>query len=413
MSRSTAPFRSAAFVRYQVARLFGTLAMQMVGVAVAWQVYLLTDSTTALGLVGGVQFVPLLFLWPITGTLADRYDRRRVALVAWAGLLVATTALLALSLLRAPPFAAILGALFVVGCARSLSAATGPALLPMLVEPEDFPAAAAWSSTVFSVGVIVGPAIGGLCTAAFDASGAYVVAATLLTVAVGALRGVRPIRAADRSQRPRSLADALAGLRLVFQHPILLGAISLDLFAVLLGGAVALLPVYARDILHVGATGFGTLRAAPAVGALVMAVWLTTRPPRRRIGTLLYATVAVFGLATIGFGLSTTFLPALAFLALSGAADEVSVWIRQNVVQLATPDALRGRVSAVEFVFIGASNELGELESGLLASAIGPVPAVVVGGFGTLGVVGLASVMSPALRRVDTLADVRPPHVAG
>ncbi len=407
MSRSTAPFSSPSFVRYQLARLFSILAMQIVSVAVGWQVYMLTNSTTALGLVGGIQFLPLLFLWPVTGSLADRYDRKRVVWVAWAGAWLGTVCLWLLSLAAVPSFTAILATLLVLGSARALSAAAGPALLPSLVEPEDFSAAAAWSSTTFSVGVILGPAMGGVCTAFIDTTGAYAVAAGLLTLGLIALRGVRPIRPADRSQRPTTWSDAMAGLRLVFDHPILLGAISLDLFAVLLGGAVALLPVYARDILHVGPVGFGALRAAPAVGALVMAVWITARPPTRRIGWTLYASVGAFGLATIGFGLSTTFLPALLFLVLVGATDGISVWIRQIVVQLATPDAVRGRVSAVEFVFIGASNELGELESGLLATAIGPVGAVVAGGFGTLGIVALASGLSPALRRVDTLADIR------
>ncbi len=406
--RSLAAFRSAPFRRFQTARLLGVLGMQMMVVAIGWQVYDLSHSTFDLGLVGGAQFLPLLLTWPFAGVVADRFDRRRVALAAWSAFLLCELLLFAATWTGQISVGTILGVSLLLGTARSFSAAAGPALLPMVVPEEDFPSAAAWSSTAFSVGVIVGPALGGIAYAwAGDATGAYGLAIVLHVAAVVALWTVVPLRSGPPAARSQNWQDALAGLRIVWQHPILFGAISLDLFAVFLGGAVALLPVYARDVFHLGPEGLGLLRASPAVGATAMAVWLSGYPPQRRIGWWLYATVGVFGLATIAFGLTTDLVSACICLVAVGASDQISVWIRQNVVQLATPDAYRGRVSAVEYVFIGASNELGEFESGMLASAVSPVWAVVGGGLGTLAVVGASAVATPHLRKLDRLDDLR------
>ena len=402
-----AAFRSPAFRRYQAARVLSILAMQGVSVAVGWQIYDLTHSALDLGLVGGVQFVPLLLLWPLTGTLADRFDRKSVLLGAYVWLLLVIVGLAALAVRGGSVVAPIYALLFAIGIGRAVSGPASSAMLPQLVPPEDFPNAASWSSTLSSVGVIAGPALGGAAYAwAGGAVGAYVLSAGLLTLATLSLATVSP-RAVAKAREPLTLQAALVGVRFIRRHPVLLGAITLDLFAVLLGGAVALLPVYARDLLHTGPEGLGVLRAAPAVGAGLTALFLSARPLRRNVGTTLYVTVAAFGLATIAFGLSTSGIGALVALLLIGATDEVSVFIRQNVVQLATPEAMRGRVGAAEFVFIGASNELGELESGLAAAWIGPVAAVVGGGIGTLVVVALSAWLMPALRRVDRMDELR------
>lgn len=394
-------------MRYQAARFGGILAMQIVSVAVAWQVYDLTRRPLDLGLVGLVQFVPLAVGWPITGTLIDRFERRGL-IVALYGVHVLLALGLAGLATTGAGVPAILGALFVVGCARAMLAPASSATLPQLVPIEDFANAATWSSTLSSVATVAGPALGGAVYAwAGGAVSAFAVAAVLLAVAMYGMTRVtfRPI---ELSREPLGWAAAMAGLRFIRRTPVVLAAVTLDLFAVLFGGAVALLPIYARDIFHAGPDALGWLRAAPAVGAGAMAVFLAFRPLTRRVGRALLVTVAVFGVATIAFGFSTEFWPAMIALVVVGASDEVSVFIRQNIVQLATPGPLRGRVSAAEFVFIGASNELGEMESGFAAAWLGVVPAVVWGGVGSLAVVALAAIFARSLRRLDSFAELRP-----
>lgn len=395
-------FDYPAFGRYQAGRVASMVATQVGGVAVGWHVYATSSSVLDLGLVGGVQFLPVALGWPITGTLADRMPRRTVLLWGMALELAAWTAMAVLAAIGAP-VAHFLAALFVAGCARAVKAPAATALLPNLVPAAVFPNAVSLNSSLFALSVVGGPAIGGAVYAATGgAVPCFVLAATLSTLASGVYLGLPPVKPAA-STRAATLADALEGLRYIRAQPVLLAAITLDLFAVLLGGAVALLPVYARDILHVGPDGLGWLRASPAMGAALFAIVLARWPISRRAGPILLITVAGFGLATIGFGLSRDMATAMACLFVVGATDEVSVFIRHVIAQRWTPDALRGRVSAAEFVFIGASNELGELESGLLAAAVGPVAAVVLGGVGSLVVVVVTLLVARDLRRLDSL----------
>ncbi len=365
----------------------------MLGVAVGWQVYDLTHSAFALGMVGLVQFVPALLLALPGGLAADRYERRSIQMVGF-GLLAAVSVLLILiSLLPGVRALWIFPVIALVGASQAFLGPAGQSILPLLVSSEDFPRAVAWSSSVSQVAAIAGPAIGGILYA-FGAACVYGVSAACYAASVLLLLRVAPRLRLESAEKP-GLDGLLTGLQFVFSRPILLGAISLDLFAVLFGGATALLPIYARDILHVGPWGLGLLRSAPAVGAAMMALWLAQRPMRKRAGTRMLWFVAVFGAFTILFGLSRSFVLSLAALVGLGAADTVSMVIRHTMVQMGTPDENRGRVSAVNAVFIGASNELGEFESGLTAAWFGTVPAAVLGGVGTLVVVALWAVLFP------------------
>ncbi|MFZ5481370.1 MAG: MFS transporter [Myxococcota bacterium] len=403
-----AAWQSPAFRRYQGARLCGILGMQALHVATGWQIYELTRRPLDLGIAGGVQFLPLLFLFPITGSLVDRFDPRRIVALAYAWQAVLAAALAAMTWAGLDEVWPIWLVLLGMGVGRSLAAPASSALLPQTVPIERFANAASWTSTVWSTGVIVGPALGGAMVAwAGGAAGAYVFTAALLVVGLAQLARLEA-RPATRAREPVSVDVMLAGLRYLWSRPILLGAVTLDLFAVLLGGAVALLPVFAKDLLAVGPEGLGLLRGAPAAGALVTAAWLSFHPVRRHAGLVLYGTVAIFGLATVAFGLSESFWLSLAALVVVGASDEVSVFIRRNVVLLATPEELRGRVSAAEFVFISASNELGELESGLAAAWLGPKRAVVWGGLGTLAVVAIAAWRTKELRTLDRMEELKP-----
>lgn len=406
MATAHAAFRSPAFRRFQAARLLGILGLQMQAVAVGWQVYDLTRRPLDLGLVGLVQFIPAMLLWPFTGVIVDRVDRRLVVLATLVGY-AATAALLAMwATVGVTTPAPIYATLVLLAVCRAFAAPAQQALLPQLVPKEDFPNAVTWSSSLFQLGAVAGPALGGAVYAVTgSARGVYLVAVGLVLTAACVLLTVRPREAARPQGRP-GWSELFEGVRYVRERPVLLGAISLDLFAVLLGGAVALLPIYARDILQVGPGGLGLLRAAPAIGAAAMAIFLAFRPIGGRAGHKLLAAVAVFGLATIGFGLSDHFWLSVAALVVVGASDEMSVVIRQTIVQIATPDDKRGRVSAVNFLFIGMSNEIGELESGLTAHWFGARRAVVLGGCGTLLVVALAAWLAPSLRRVDRLEDV-------
>lgn len=393
------------FPRFVCAQTADFLAYHMLTVAVGWLMYDLTGSALHLGYIGLVQFLPQLLLTFVVGHVADRYDRRKVALMAM-GVLFLTTSALAWSILFGTlTEGPLLACAALLGAARSFVHPTMLALMPSLVTQAQLPRCLAISATGRQSGVILGPALGGALYALGPAVvclacvGAFGVAMTLLF-------GVRPPAPPQRREVP-GLRAAFDGLAYIRRRPELLGAISLDLFSVLLGGATALLPIFARDILDVGPQGLGLLRAAPAAGAVVMSLWLTRWPlgvkDGAKVGRTMFAAVGVFGLATIVFGLSRSFVLSLASLFALGLADMVSVVIRSSLVQLETPDAMRGRVSAVNSVFIGTSNQLGEFESGLTAAWFGAAPAVVLGGVCTLAVAGLWIRLFPELWRRDRL----------
>lgn len=395
-----------AYRRLLVSRLAAALAVQIQSVVVGWQLYDMTHSALTLGWVGLAQFLPMAALVLPAGDAADRLPRRWLLLASFVAMAVASALFLALTLAGTRSPVGFYGVLVLFGIARAFSGPSYTALLPQIVGEARLPKAIALNSSVFQIAVIGGPALGGAVYLAGPAA-AYALCAVLFAgaaLAVGLIRAVLPARA-DTSKLP-ALQRFAAGIVYIRTRPIILGAISLDLFAVLLGGATALLPVYAHSILHVGPLGLGALRSAVAVGAFAMGLYLARVSLTRRAGHVMFAAVAVFGLGTIVFGLSTNFLLSFAALVVMGAADMISVYVRSSLIQLATPDAMRGRVNAVNMLFIGASNELGEFESGVTAALVGTVPAVILGGLGTLGVVGLWMWLFPALRRVDTLEDV-------
>lgn len=391
--------RQPIFLRFWLMRICSTLGFQIVAVVVGWQVFALTGSTFALGLVGLAQFLPMIVVSVPAGHVADRYDRRLVIRLCQ---LVEALAVASLALGSYEGWIgthAIFAAVALIGAARSFEGPTVSALLPGIVPAPQLTTALALSTSAMQTATIVGPALGGALYLGGTAL-AYGVAAALFLLASLAVAGIRITRTPPRRE-PVSVASLLSGFVYIRDHPVVLGAISLDLAAVLLGGATALLPVYARDILHTNALGLGLLRAAPAGGALVMSVLLARRPLRRRVGVTMFAAVAVFGMATIAFGVSTSLPVSLAALVVLGASDVISVVIRGTLVQLETPDGMRGRVSAVSSLFIGTSNQLGEFESGTTATLFGTVPAVVAGGIGTILVALAWSRLFPALRRTD------------
>ncbi len=414
MSHPTHSARAVLALRdfrlFVATRFLAVVAYQMVGVAVGWQIYDLTRAPLYLGYAGLAEFLPAFLLALPAGQAADRFDRRLLLAFCLLGQWSAALALLVLAVRPAPAVTAIFAVVALTGMARAFLAPATQSLLPRLVPLEVFPRAVALSSTVMKVASIAGPALGGLLYV-WGPAAVYAAAAVLTATAMWSATRLRarPARSTATgiaaAKGAEGLDGLLAGVRYVWSRKDILGAVSLDLFAVLLGGATALLPVYARDILHVGPAGLGLLRGAPSIGAAAMALVLARRPLERAAGVKLFAAVVVFGLATIVFGLSRSFMVSLAALAVLGAADMVSVVVRQTLVQLRTPDAMRGRVSAVNWVFIGASNELGEFESGLTAAWFGTVPAVVLGGLGTLAVAALWAWRFPELRRVDGLAD--------
>lgn len=379
----------------------------MQAVAVGFQIYALTHQPIALGYVGLAQFLPVVTLSLATGHVADRFDRRAILLACHVLAALCSVVFWLLAREANPSLFALYGTLVVLGVSRAFSGPASSALLPSLIPTAHFANAASWQSTLWQIGSIGGPSLGGLLYGLHgSAEPVYLAAALGLTAATLLLACIRT-RSGRMERRPPSIATVLAGLRYVWITKILLGSISLDLFAVFLGGAVALLPIYATDILHVGAQGLGLLRSAPAVGAAGMAIFLAFRPLRRHVGRTMMLYVALFGAATIVFGLSTNFALSLAALTVLGAADMVSMVVRMTVEQAAAPPSMRGRVSAVKFVFVGASNELGDLESGVAAALLGTVPAVVVGGMGTMLVVAIWSVLFPSLRNVDRFEDVK------
>ncbi|TCP02192.1 MFS transporter [Rubrivivax gelatinosus] len=394
-------FAHRGFVLFWFARLAGTAAGQMAMVAVGWQMYDLTGSAWDLGLVGLLQFAPAMLLALPAGQLIDRVHRGRI-LAASLGATAAVSALLWLA--SAGDWASrelLLGVSIALGVVRAFQMPAQQALVPSLVPPVLLPRALAFSSAGMQAAIIAGPAIGGVVYVA-GAAAVYAACAALFGLGTALALAVR-YEHAPPPATPVTRETLLAGVRFVWQKKPVLGAISLDLFAVLLGGATALLPMFAKDILHVGPWGLGLLRSAPAVGALLMSILLTRWPVRRRTGRVLLGAVAVYGVAQLVFGLSTSFWLSLGALGISGAADMISVVIRQTLVQLETPDEMRGRVSAVNSIFIGASNQLGEFESGATAALLGPVGSVVLGGVGTLLVAAAWFRLFPALAERDEL----------
>ena len=373
----------------------------MQGVAVGWQVYALTGSPLALGLVGLAQFLPMLALTLLVGVAADRYDRRLIARHCQSVMGAVLIALAVASFSGRLSVLGVFAAVFCVGAARAFEHPALATLVPALVEPAALPRATAYSATANQIATIIGPSLGGLLyalgpEAAYGAAGIAYLGASLCLARL-------PKASASRPRERMTLASVLSGIAFIRSERAMLGAISLDLFAVLLGGATALLPIYARDILHVSPLGLGILRSAPALGALASSLIVARNPLGQRAGAKMFAGVFVFGCATIVFGLSTSFVVSLIALATLGAADVVSVVIRFTLVQLRTPDAMRGRVTAVNSLFIGTSNQLGEFESGLTAAIFGTVPAVLIGGVGTLAVALLWIRLFPELWRVDRL----------
>jgi MFS family permease len=390
-----------------------TIAVTLQGAALAKHVYDITDSAFALGLLGLVEFMPALLLLPLTGSVADRFDRRRVAATAFT-VEIGVSLLLFLYATTSPTSAVpIFGLAALFGTVRAFGSPAMRAVPPLIAPDGGLPRVIAMYSATWQFGMIVGPATSGLLYE-IDPAVPYVAAAVgaaLGAVATMAVHYRRPQQRTAPAQSP-TWHHALEGLRFVRRRPILLGAISLDLFAVLFGGAVALLPAIAEDRLHVGNIGYGWLRAAPGVGAVIVSALLAVRPLRHHVGSALFGAVAAFGVLTVVLGITRSYAVAFVALVLLAAADSVSVFIRATLVPLATPDHMRGRVSAVENVFIGASNELGAFESGVAAAVLGVGPAVVLGGVATMAVVGLWNVWFPALRRVDTFDDAAvPDHV--
>ena len=395
------------FTVYELARFFIVAALEMQSVAVGWQVYEITKRALDLGLVGLAQFLPGMLLFLLSGHVADRFDRRKVLLWCYAGFALCSALLLGIAWHGARTVHLIYVVLVLLGVVRSLNAPASRALLPQLVLEEHFPNAVAWHSSIFQTATILGPALGGVIYAAARGPSAVYASATAVSIIafLSALR-IKPLQR-TAPQEEVSLASVLAGFHYIWRQKIILGSISLDMFAVLLGGAVALLPIYAREILKTGPWGLGLLRTAPGVGAAIMAVLVAHRPLRSRVGATMLWCVAGFGVFTILFGISRSFVLSLVALSLVGACDMISVIVRGTLVQLATPDEMRGRVNAVDMLFIGASNEFGQFESGLTAAWFGTVPAVVLGGVGTLVVIGLWAWLFPELRKADQLTSVQ------
>lgn len=396
-----AAFSHPAFVRYWAARFLATFATQIVSVAVGWQIYDLTRDPFDLGLVGLIQFAPALLLVLVTGAVADRFGRRLIMGIAALVEAVCALCLVLLTLrgLTSPlPVFAVLAAF---GVARAFFAPASSALVANLVPPADFANAVAWNSSAWQTATIVGPVAGGLLYG-LAAESAYLVAAVFMVLASVLAFSVPKPRQHSETE-PVSAGTLFAGFRYIWKEKVVLGAISLDLFAVLLGGAVALLPVYARDILELGPWGLGLLRSAPGIGAVLTAVWLSGHPVRNHAGLIMFGFVGLFGVFTVLFGVSTITWLSIIALALIGAADMVSVYIRETLIQLWTPDRLRGRVNAVNMVFVGASNELGEFRAGTMAALIGTVPAVVFGGVGAVAIAGIWAYLFPELRRARHL----------
>lgn len=393
--------RHKPFMAFWLARVFTASGFQMLTVAIGWHLYQLTGSVLDLGLVGLAEFLPRLLFMLHAGHVADRFERRKIAAACQAVQALVAVALLLGSGTDSISRELIFALAFLLGLARTFEMPATQALLPNVVPVELFPRAVAASASAMQAATIIAPALGGLLYA-LGAQWVYGPTVLLYVLACSLMLGLSASGQVLRKE-PATLDTLLAGIRFIRSKPDVLGSISLDLFAVLLGGATALLPVFAKDILLTGPWGLGLLRSAPAVGALLMSLWLARFPIERRTGPIMFSSVAVFGVATIAFGLSTSFWFSLVVLVVLGAADMISMVIRGALVQLDTPDAMRGRVSAVNGLFIGASNQLGEFESGLTAHWFGTVPAVLIGGVGTLLVTGTWIKLFPSLANRDRL----------
>jgi MFS family permease len=398
-SRGLGVLRNRNLAFYLSSRFLGTIAVQMQSVAVGWQVYQLTGSLFDLGLIGLAQFAPFLVLILWAGHVADTHNRRVIVQLCQATQLLCSVLLLLFTYSGSKAVWMVFAILAIYGSARAFMMPASQAVLRNIVPNEAFSEAVALSSSTFHVAVITGPVLGGLLYVA-GPSTVYMVSAALLLAAV-ILMGITRSAPQAMNKNPVSWHTLLEGLRFVWSRPIVLGAISLDLFAVLFGGATALLPAYAHDVLHAGPTGLGLLRTAPGAGAALCSVALAFFPIRRRVGAWMFGGVAVFGLATLVLGWTASFAVAIGALFLLGAGDMISVYVRHLLVQYETPDEIRGRVSAVNAVFIGASNELGEFESGLTAGWFGLVRAILLGGAATLAVTGIWSMLFPVLSRMD------------
>ncbi len=400
-------FTHPGFVLFQIARFLIVAAVEMQAVAVGWQVYDITKRALDLGLVGLAQFLPGILLFLASGHASDRFDRRKVLGTCYAGFALCSALLLSIAEHGMRSVRPIYFVLVLLGVVRSFNGTASRSILPQLVPDEHFANAVAWNATTFQAATILGPSIGGVLYAIFH--GPSAVYAMAMLTALGALLSTFRIKTRPQTRRrePTTLKTIFAGLHFIWREKLILGAISLDLFAVLLGGAVALLPVYAREILHTGPWGLGLLRTAPGIGAALMAVSVAHWPIRGRSGPTLLWSVAGFGICTIIFGISTNLVFSLLALIFLGAADMVSVIIRATLVQLRTPDEMRGRVMSVDMVFIGTSNELGQFESGITAQWFGTVPAVLLGGIGTLVVMALWAWWFPELRGAGKLHEVK------
>ncbi len=398
-----APPGNAAFTGYWVAETLLALGQEVFLVAVGWQIYALTDSALSLGLIGLAQFLPQFLLALPAGHVADNFDRRRINFLCQLVKFGAVAWIAAGSYAGAVSVEMLYACTFAFGVAHAFQQPALRALMPTLVTRGELPQCIAWTAGVKKAAIIAGPALGGLifligAVAAYGAGAVCFLAAGILLARIRLTQGLVPVR------EPMTMKSLFGGIAFIWTRPVILGALSLDLFAVLLGGATALLPIYARDVLDVGPGGLGLLRAAPAVGAVLVSVVLVRVRLERRVGRVLFASIAAFGVATIVFGLSDSFALSFAALVVLGGSDMVSMVIRQSLVQLQTPEGMRGRVGSVHAVFTGTSNQLGQFESGLLAAWLGAVSSVIIGGAGTLLVVGLWIFWFPALWNVDRLA---------
>jgi MFS family permease len=402
-STGTIAFTYPSYRLFQTARFFIVLATEMQSVAIGWQVYEITRNKLDLGLVGLWQFLPGILLFLVSGHTADRYDRRKILTIGYAGFAVCSALLLTISLRHIHSIYLIYGVVVMVGTVRCFNAPASRAILPLLVPGEQFRGAFAWASIIFEAATILGPAVGGLIYGIFRTpSPVYATAMIAAAAAALSMLGVIP-KFRPRAREPFSARAILAGLHYIWREKMVLGSISLDMFAVLLGGAVYLLPAFASDILHTGPLGLGLLRCAPAIGAAVMALLLAHRPLGRNSGAKMLCCVAGFGVATILFGISHSMVLSMVALTLVGATDMVSVVIRGILIQLVTPNDMRGRVNAVDMIFIGTSNELGGFESGATAQLLGTIPAVILGGIGAIVVTVGCAALFPELRRLDEL----------
>jgi MFS family permease len=409
-TRMGALLRQRDLMVFLAARGLGVLGTATQSVTMGWQVYDLAraghgvaESSLYIGLLGLATFLPLFFLALPAGVAADRYSRKAIMILCFGGEALCAGALVVTAWMGTLSVELLIGIAFGFGIARAFRAPAGTAISPMLVPRDLLRRAIAWNALVFQIATILGPALAGLLVGQWSIAASYAVCFTTYLISMAGLALIRTSTTPESKGGSR-LSLVREGLSYIWNSKVVLGAISLDLFAVLLGGATALLPAFARDVLHVGAEGFGVLRAAPAIGASVVGLFLAGRPIRRRAGPALFAGVTLFGVATVVFGLSTVFWLSLVSLIVAGGADMVSVYIRQTLIQIVTPDPMRGRVAAVSFLFIGASNELGEFESGVTAKLLGgPVLAAVLGGVGCLVVVGMWTRLFPELRTVDRL----------